>query len=137
MPADLQLLSALADVVLLLHVLVIGFNVFGLIAIPLGAWRGWPFVRRFWWRLLHLASLAIVAAQAVFGQACFLTLWQGALLQQAGESASDAPLIQRTIMKLIFWPLPSWVFVVLYVAVCGYTLLLWRLVPPKPARTVP
>ena len=47
---DPQYRFALADAVLLLHLGIVLFNVFGLIAIPLGAWRGWDFVRVFWWR---------------------------------------------------------------------------------------
>jgi len=56
MTADL--LAALALVVLAVHVAVIAFNVFGLIAIPLGGLLDWRFVRVFWWRSLHLALLA-------------------------------------------------------------------------------
>jgi hypothetical protein len=122
--------SALAAAVLVFHLLVVLFNFFGMIVIPLGAWRGWGFVRVFWWRALHLAILALVAVQAVLGQACFLTLWQGQLQRWAGEGLSDAPFIARFINRLLFWPLPLWVFAVLYVAVCAYVLLLWRLVPP-------
>ncbi len=70
------------------------------------------------------------AIQAALQQACFLTLWQSALLRYAGEAASDAPLIERWVERIIFWPLPLWFFAALYVAVCAYTLLLWRLVPP-------
>ena len=53
---------------------------------PLGAWRRWTFVRGFWWRALHLASLVAVAAQALIGRACFLTLWQ-ADLEGGGKAA--------------------------------------------------
>ncbi len=127
--------TLLADVVLGVHLLVILFNLFGLVVIPLGGWRGWRFVRVFWWRALHVAVLALVALQALLQQVCFLTLWQGALLRQAGQAASDAPLIARAVHRLIFWPLPLWVFAVIYVAVCLYVLLLWWLVPPRlPGR---
>ena len=129
-----QTLSALANLVLAVHVAVILFNVFGLVAVPLGGWLGWRFVRIAWWRALHLGGLALVALQALFGRACFLTIWQSALMRGAGEAASDAPLLQRWIMHAIFWPLPSWAFVVLYVAVCAYALALWRLVPPSRSR---
>jgi len=129
-------LAAAADAVLLFHLAVVLFNVAGLVVIPLGAWRGWRFVRRFWWRVVHIAILAVVALQAVAGRACFLTLWQAELLRQAGESASTAPLIERLVARVMFWPLPLWFFAALYVAVCVYTVLLWRLVPPRcrPAR---
>jgi hypothetical protein len=125
-----QLLSILAITVLAIHLGVILFNVFGLVAIPLGAWRGWRFVRVYWWRALHLAVLAVVALQALLDRACFLTLWQYALRQGAGEAASPAPLIESWVNRLIFWPLPLWFFAALYVGVSIYTLLLWRLVPP-------
>jgi len=121
----------LADLVLALHLGVIAFNVFGLIVIPLGAMRGWRFVRVFWWRALHAGILALVAVQAVAGRACFLTDWHAALVRAAGGSESNAPLIERFVERLIFWPVPGWVFVVLYLAVCAYTLVLWRLVPPR------
>jgi len=128
---DTRLYSLLAQLVLALHVGIIVFNVVGLVVIPLGAWRGWRFVRIFWWRALHLAILAIVAVQALLARDCFLTLWQSASQERAGETALRAPLIARWVHDLLFWPLPLWFFAVLYVAVCLYTLLLWRLVPPR------
>jgi len=127
--------SALASAVLAFHLGVVLFNVFGLVAIPLGAWRGWAFVRIFWWRALHVAILALVAVQAVLDQVCFLTTWQAALLRRAGESAADAPLIARIVNRLLFWPLPLWMFAVLYVAVGVAVLLLWWLVPPRWPRS--
>ena len=129
----MSLLLLLADIVLALHLGVIAFNVFGLIAIPLGAWRDWSFVRIFWWRALHAGILATVALQAMAGQVCFLTDWHAALIRAAGGAESNAPLIARFVERLIFWPAPAWVFVALYSAVCVYTLFLWRLVPPRRA----
>ncbi len=59
-------MEALAVLVLAVHLAVIAFNLFGLVAIPLGAWRGWAFVRVRWWRALHLASRAVVALLALW-----------------------------------------------------------------------
>ncbi|HWG79716.1 MAG TPA: DUF2784 domain-containing protein [Stellaceae bacterium] len=109
---DAHLYVVLARLVLAAHVAIIIFNVAGLVVIPLGAWRGWGFVRIFWWRALHLAILAAVAVQALFARPCFLTLWQSALEERAGESASSAPLIARWLHDLLFWPLPLWFFAV-------------------------
>ena len=66
----------LGEAILAAHVAIIGFNLFGLIVIPIGAWLQWSFVRGRIWRLLHLASLGAVALQAGLGQACFLTVWE-------------------------------------------------------------
>lgn len=117
--------TLLAEAVLALHLAIIGFNVFGLIAIPIGAWRGWKLVRAPLWRLLHLVTFAIVALQAVAGRACFLTDWEDAL----SGAPSTQPLIMRWVNQVIFWPLPMWVFDALYLALFVYVLALLWLVP--------
>lgn len=122
-----ELAMRLADAVLLVHLAVILFNIFGLVVIPLGAWRGWAFVRILWWRALHLGILAVVALQAVFERACFLTVWQSELV---AHEAAPAPLIRSWVGRLIFWPLPLWFFALLYLAVWIYALVLWWKVPP-------
>lgn len=120
--------AIVAGLVLAAHVGVIAFNLFGLIVIPLGGWRGWRFVRARAWRLLHLACLAVVAVQALLGRACFLTIWQ----DQLAGAPDQAPLVARVINGLIYWPLPLWVFTAAYVAIFAYAVALWFLVPPKP-----
>jgi hypothetical protein len=115
----------LAAAILTVHLAIIGFNVFGLVATPLGAWRGWPFVREPVWRLAHLACLALVAVQAVAGRACFLTIWQD---EAAGE-ATRTPLIMGFVNHVLFWRLPIWAFAVGYVAIFAYALALLWIVP--------
>jgi hypothetical protein len=117
----------LAEAILAAHLAIILFNVFGLIAVPLGALLGWRFVRVRWWRVMHLVLLGTVALQAVVGRACILTLWQAAL---ADGTASPTPLIMAWVNRLIYWPLPIWVFAALYLIVFGYALVLLWLVPP-------
>jgi hypothetical protein len=121
----------LADLVLAAHVAVILFNVFGVVAVPIGAVCGWRFVRVRWWRVLHVVLLAAVAAQALLGRACILTLWQAALA--GGASAHPAPLIMRWVDRLVYWQLPIWVFAALYLAVFGWALALLWLVPVRRA----
>jgi hypothetical protein len=116
----------LGQLVLALHLAVIAFNVLGLVAIPLGAWRGWTWVRIRGWRLLHLACWVVVAVQAVLGRACFLTVWQDDL---TGGGAGD-PMIMRWVNGLIYWDLPMWVFASLYLALFGLVVVLWKVVPP-------
>jgi len=118
----------MAEAVLATHVAVILFNLFGLVAVTVGAVCGWQFVRVGWWRMLHLLLLAAVAAQALFGRACILTLWQAAL---AGAAGDRAPLIARWVNRLIYWPLPLWAFTALYILVFGYALALFWLVPVR------
>lgn len=118
----------LAKIVLAIHLLVIGFNLFGLIAIPVGAIRNWKFVFRRWFRWLHLLSLTLVAIQALAGRACFLTIWQDQLSPADG---GQQPLIMRWVNDLIFWSLPEAFFTALYIAIWLYALALMWFVPPK------
>lgn len=116
----------IAEAVLGLHLMIITFNVVGLVVIPLGAWLGWRIVRVAWLRLLHLAMLAIVAGQALAGRACFLTDWQNRL---AGSGQPAQPLIMHWIDGLIYWNLPMWGFATMYCLVFLYVLTLTVLVP--------
>ena len=129
MTADRDLLAS--DTVLIAHLAVIAFNLFGLVAIPLGGWLNWRFVRVRWWRWLHLASMAVVAVQALAGRACFLTILQDEL---AGASAARPPLIMRLVNGMMFWPMPLWAFTVLYVVLLLYVVVLLRLVPVEAGR---
>jgi hypothetical protein len=116
--------QALAAAILALHLLVIAFNILGMAIIPIGAWRKWRFARAPVWRLAHLASMAIVAGQALAGRACFLTLWQDALSGRGRQ-----PLIMRTVNAIVFWPLPAWFFSALYLTLFAYVLAMLVIVP--------
>jgi hypothetical protein len=125
--------AALGQLVLALHLLVIAFNVLGLVAIPLGARLGWAWVRVRGWRALHLASWVVVAIQAAAGRACFLTVWQ----EDLSGGGADDPMIMRWVNSVIYWDLPMWGFTALYVALFALVLAFWRWVPPasrRPAR---
>jgi hypothetical protein len=119
--------AALAQAVLAVHLAVIAFNVVGLIAIPLGAALGWRWVRVRWWRLVHLASWAVVAVQAALGRACFLTLWQDELT----GAAAQPPLIERWVERAIYWPLPIWAFAAIYLALFALVVAMWWFVPVR------
>ena len=122
----------LATAILLVHLGIVAFNLFGLVAVPLGEWLGWRFVRGIRWRLAHLVALAIVALQAMLGRACFLTLWENAM-RSGADAGEPPPLIAAWVNSVLYWPLPLWAFAAIYVAVFVYALLLWRWVPPRRA----
>jgi hypothetical protein len=118
--------TKIAETILGLHLIIITFNVAGLVVIPLGAWFGWRIVRIAWLRLLHLAMLAIVAGQALAGRACILTVWQNGL---TGARQPVQPLIMRWVDRAIYWNVPIWGFAILYSVVFLYVLMLTVLVP--------
>jgi Protein of Unknown function (DUF2784) len=118
--------AGLANAILAVHLAVIAFNVAGLIVIPLGAWLGWRIVRVGWLRLLHLALLAVVVAQALAGRACILTIWQNEL---TGNRQMPEPMVMRWVDRVIYWNLPIWVFALIYSFVFLYVVALSVFIP--------
>ncbi len=116
----------LADVVLVVHFAFVAFVVGGLAAIWLGAAAGWRWVRNRTFRLAHLAAICFVAAEALFGVMCPLTVWEDALRGRASEMG----FIARWIRGVMFYELPLWVFTLAYVAFAAVVVLTFWLVPP-------
>lgn len=124
----------LAQLVLTIHALIALFVIFGMVAVPLGARSGWPFVYSIWWRGAHLGVVILIALQKVLGQTCFLSVWEFDLLDRAGLAVAGMPASQALLTRVMHWDMPLWFFTVLYLTVLAYTLLLWRLVPPRKVR---
>lgn len=120
----------LADLILIMHVLVAGFVVLGLVAIYLGFFLQWHWVRNRLFRLLHLAAIAIVVLQAWLGQICPLTLWEMALRQKAGGATYAGSFIQHWLQALLYYRAPDWVFTALYTGFGVLVLASWFIVRP-------
>ncbi|HMO66304.1 MAG TPA: DUF2784 domain-containing protein [Verrucomicrobiota bacterium] len=134
---DARHLQLAADAVLALHALVPLFLVGGLLAVWLGAWRGWRWVRHRGFRTAHVALMAFVAAQALLGRLCPLTLLEEELRQRAGEAGYGGGFIAHWVGRWLYWEVPAWVFGALYAALLGLMVLTWWRVPPRawrPAR---
>jgi hypothetical protein len=115
--------AALADLILLLHLAVVAFNVAMVPLAWLGAWREWRWVRRRWVRWTHIGLLGLVAVQALAGRLCPLTLWEQSLRERAGQVSYESSFIGHWIGGLLYLNLPGWMFVALYTA--WFVLALW------------
>ncbi len=123
----------LADVLLALHLSMVGFIVFGLLAIFIGRSR-WPWVRSRWLRLLHLMAIFVVALQAWLGMVCPLTTLEMALRQRAGDATYTGAFIGHWMRELLYYEAPMWVFALAYSAFGLCVLASWFIVPPNPRR---
>src|SRR4051812_26075428 len=103
-------MQLLADIILIVHFAFVAFVVGGLLAIWTGAALGWHWVRNRWLRRLHLAAICIVAAEAVAGIACPLTVWEDAL---RGNTTGPG-FVARWLHLVLFYDLPNWVFTLAY-----------------------
>lgn len=119
--------TLLADAILLLHFGFVLFVVGGLALVWIGAAAGWAWVRNFWFRAAHLAAIAFVAAEALLGIWCPLTLWEDALRGVHGEKS----FVARWIHRLMFYDFPLWVFTTAYVAFALVVAATWWWIRPK------
>jgi hypothetical protein len=117
----------LADVLLVVHFAIAAFIVGGLILVWVGAALDWRWVRNRWFRYLHLAAIGYVAAEALLGVACPLTVWEDLL---RGGLRPES-FVARWVQRLLYYRAPEWVFSTAYVAWTLATLLTLRLVPPR------
>jgi len=121
--------TLLADIVLIAHFLFVAFVVGGLVLIWAGATLGWAWVRKFRFRVAHLAAIAFVAGEAIAGIWCPLTVWEDALRGAHGEKS----FVARWVHRVMFYDLPEWVFTTAYVLFALVVVASWWLV--RPART--
>lgn len=121
-------MALLADIVVVVHALIAAFIALGFLAIPLGAWFGWRFVRWRTLRLAHLAGILFVAAETALGVACPLTVWEDLL---RGGRANDVGFIAEWVRWVLYYDVPLWIFGAVYIVAAGVALLLWRWVPPR------
>ena len=117
----------IADALLVVHFLVAAFIAGGLVAVWIGAALGWGWIRNRWFRYLHLGAIAFVAAEALLGIACPLTVWEDLL--RGGARAES--FVGRWVRELLYYRAPEWIFTVVYVTWAAATLVTLRLVPPR------
>jgi len=120
--------ALLADVVLVVHFAFVLFVVGGFALILAGAALGWRWIRNRPFRYAHLGAIAFVAAEALAGVACPLTVWEYALR----HASTDGPsFVARWVSRLLYYDFPGWVFTTAYVFFAiAVAVTLW-LVPPR------
>jgi hypothetical protein len=125
-----------ADIVLLLHALFVAFVICGQILVLVGCARGWSWIRNPWFRISHLAAIAVVVAQSWAGASCPLTVLEMTLRARAGASIYAGDFIAHWLHRALYYDLPPLVFVVSYTLFGALVAASWWRVPPRafPAR---
>jgi hypothetical protein len=116
-----------ADALLVVHFLIAAFIVAGLVLVWLGAAVGSQWTTNPWFRYLHVGAIAFVAAEALAGVACPLTVWEDLLR----GSVRPESFVGRWVQRLLYYQAPEWMFTAAYVAWTAATLLTLWLVPPR------
>lgn len=126
----------LADLIVVLHFCYVTFTVGGEIVILLGGALKWAWVRNLPFRIVHAASVVLVAGEALAGASCPLTVWEYRLRLLAGQRVeAQISFVARLVRSIIFYDFPAWVFLALYVGFAAAVVLTFILLPPMRKRS--
>jgi Protein of Unknown function (DUF2784) len=120
--------------VLLLHFAIVLFVVGGLLVIVVGGLRGWRIAGAPWFRLAHLAAIAVVVAQAWLGVVCPLTTLEMWLRRRSRDSTYSGSFIEHWVQRLMYFDAPPWVFAIAYSLFGLVVLAAWWYFPPRSTR---
>jgi hypothetical protein len=129
--------SLLADLVVLVHALYVGFVLVGFAVSFAGGIFGWKWIKNFWLRTAHLVAIAAVCVEALTGITCPLTTLESSLRRSAGQTSYAGAFIGHWAHALIFYDLPAQVFTICYLACGALVIMLLMFVPPdfpSPAK---
>ncbi len=126
-----------ADVVLALHVAVVAFVVLGLLAVGIGGFARWRWVRNIWFRAAHLAAVAVVVAQAWLGLRCPLTDLENALRRRAGQPTYPGGFVAHWVQSVACREAEPWVFTLAYTLFGGGVAATWIWVRPRRRAAAP
>jgi len=130
--------GALADAVVAIHALYVGFVVLGLVAILIGYIVEWRWVRNRYFRLAHLAAIGLVCVESMLGVACPLTTLENSLRGAAGQSGYPADFVGYWLDRLIFYDFPPQVFTAIYLVFGAMVVATLWLIPIRgdaPSRS--
>ena len=125
-----SLLTLAADTILVVHFLFVLFVVLGLIAIYLGYFLKWHWVRNPTFRVIHLLAIGVVVAQSWLGVICPLTVWEMSLREQANAETYAGSFVQYWLHTLLYYNAPEWVFIALYTCFGSLVAASWYVVRP-------
>ncbi len=128
----MNLYALAADGIVVLHLCYVAFTLGGEAAILAGWLFKWRWIRNRVFRLLHLAAVLLVAAEALLGIWCPLTVWEHRLRYLAGQHVEEEiSFVGRLIRLVLFYDFPAWFFLALYVGFGLLVLLSFILIPPE------
>jgi amino acid transporter len=90
-----------ADVLVVVHILYVGYIVVGLGLILVGWRRQWRWIRNPWFRLTHLIAILIVVYEVMVKANCPLTVWEMQLRAVAGQPVNQTTFMDRLLSFIL------------------------------------
>src|SRR5262249_42624786 len=124
---------ALADTVAAVHLLFVLYVIFAQLAIIVGVFARWSWVRNPWFRVSHLLMIGIVALESMIDFECPLTTWENALRRAAGQESSEGTFIGRLIDGILFFDHATYYHILnmIYISFALLVLGTFWLAPPR------
>ncbi len=126
--------TLLADILLVVHALIVAFILLGFVFIMAGIFRQWAWIANFWFRGIHLVLIGSIAMKTWLGMLCPLTLWESRLRIMDGQSGYPSAWVLYWLQRVIYYDYPLWMFAVIYSVFTGLVLITWIVLPPKWPR---
>jgi hypothetical protein len=120
---DTGLYLLLADAILVIHFLLVGFVVSGLLSIVVGRLIGWKWIYGCIFRVSHVIVIGLVVAQAWLGRLCPLTILENFLRVRAGGAGRSETFVSYWLHRVLFYTTEPWVFVAIYTVFGGLVLV--------------
>lgn len=121
----------LADTILFIHFSFIAFVIVALILTVVGGYLKWPWIRNWWFRLVHLASVSFVVVQSWLGLICPLTTLEMWLREKTNGEQYVGSFIEYWLQRIVYYHAPDWVFTMTYTLFGLFVIVSWLLFPPK------
>jgi len=121
-----------ADAIVVFHFGYVLFAVGGELVVLLGWLLRWRWIRNLAFRIVHLASVVVVAVEALIKVLCPLTDWEYRLRLLAGQTVEEEiSFMARLVRRIIFYDFPAWVFTLTYILFALLVAATFLLVPPR------
>ena len=117
----------ISDIVLILHFCIVIFITLGFFLVPVGYKLNWEWLRNIKLRSLHLGLICLVALETFLGVKCPLTIIE---IKLNNLNYSET-FIAYWISRVVYWDLPTLFFIVLYALCVTWTILMWKIFPPR------
>ena len=115
-----------SEIVLLFHFCIFLFMILSFFLIPLGYYQKWEWVKNRYYRLIHLVLMGIIFIETILGFMCPLTILEN-FLRNDKEINNK---ITQIIHQIMYWDLPSYQFIILYLLSLLYLIFLWCFFKP-------
>jgi Protein of Unknown function (DUF2784) len=124
----------LANAAMMLHLAIVAFVMCGLLLVLVGNRLKWPWVNSLWFRIVHLATIAMVVAESWFNLPCPITVLESWLRSRAGETAHGEDFIEHWLQTFLYIDAPTWAFDLAYTIFGLLVVAAWWYFPPRRSK---